>query len=124
LKQSNTVSHRYQKSVRNQLQQSEGKIMQILAISELTKNSTLENVTPHIAQEVRDTLGLHLKDVIRSFYFQSEGNGVVFMMECDSVEAARSELDNLILVKNGIAQFRLIPLEPLRPLGMLLKNVG
>lgn len=98
--------------------------MQILAISELTKNSTLENVTPHIAQEVRDTLGLHLKDVIRNFYFQSEGNGVVFMMECDSVEAARSELDNLILVKNGIAQFRLIPLEPLRPLGMLLQNVG
>ena len=98
--------------------------MQILAISELTKNSTLENVTPHIAQEVRDTLDLHLKDVIRSFYFKSEGDGVVFMMECDSVEAARSELDNLTLVKCGIADFRLIPLEPLRPLRMLLNNGG
>jgi hypothetical protein len=98
--------------------------MQILAISELTKNSTLENVTPHIAQEVRDTLDLHLKDVIRSFYFKSEGDGVVFMMECDSVEAARSELDNLTLVKCGIADFRLIPLEPLRLLRMLLSNGG
>ena len=98
--------------------------MQILAISELTKNSTLDNVTPHIAQEVRDTQDLHLKDVIRSFYFKSEGDGVVFMMECDSVETARSELDNLTLVKCGIADFRLIPLEPLRPLRMLLNNGG
>ncbi len=98
--------------------------MQILAISELTKHSTIEDVTPHIAQEVRDTLELHLKDVIRSFYYKSEGGGVVFMMECESAEAARSELNNLTLVKSGIANFQLIPLEPLRPLQMLIANNG
>ena len=96
--------------------------MQILAISELTKNSTFESVRPHIPQEVRDTLGLYLKDVIRNFYFQSDGNGVVFMMECDSVDAARQELGSLTLVTEGIAEFRLIPLEPLKPLGMFLTN--
>ncbi len=96
--------------------------MQILAISELTKNATLEEAMPHIPDEVRDTVNLHLKDVIRDFYFQSEGNGVVFMMECESVDAARLELGSLTLVKEGIAEFRLIPLEPLKPLALLLKN--
>jgi hypothetical protein len=98
--------------------------MQILAISELTKNATIEQVNPHISKEVRDTLDLYLRDVIRDFYFQSDGNGVVFMMECESVDRARLELERLILVKEGIAEFRLISLEPLKPLRMLLKNDG
>jgi hypothetical protein len=98
--------------------------MQILAISELKKNSTFESVRPHLPKEIRDTLDLYLRDVIRDFYFQSEGNGVVFMMECDSVGAARQELNNLTLVTEGIAEFRLIPLEPLKPLTLLLANDG
>lgn len=98
--------------------------MQILAISELTTNSTREDAMAHIPDEVKDTLDLYLKDAIRDFYFQSEDNGVVFMMECESVDAARLELGSLTLVKKGIAEFRLIPLEPLKPLRMLLKHNG
>ena len=44
------------------------------------------------------------------------------MLECNSVDEAHSELDNLKLVKEGIIEFNLIPLEPLKPLGILLKN--
>ena len=96
--------------------------MQILAISELAKNATVEQVHPHIPEEIRDTLGLYLKGVIRDFYIQRDRNGVVFMMECESVDEAHSELERLTLVKEGIAEFRLVPLEPLKPLGLLLNN--
>ena len=98
--------------------------MLILAISELAKNATLEKVKPHISEEVRGTLDLYLRNVIRDFYFQSDGNGVVFMMECESVDEARLELESLTLVKECIAEFRLVPLEPLKPLRLLLKMMA
>jgi len=96
--------------------------MQILAISELKTGATFENVKPHLAEEIRDTVELYLRDVIRDYYLQGDGNGVVFMMNCESVEAARAELAELTLMREGISDFRLIPLNPLKPLGMLLKN--
>jgi hypothetical protein len=96
--------------------------MQILAISESTTNATLEKIQPHLLEEVRDTMELYLRDVIRNYYFRSDKNGVVFMLECNSVDEAQSELENLKLVREGMIQFNLIPLEPLKPLGILLKN--
>jgi hypothetical protein len=77
-----------------------------------------------LPQEVRDTIALYLKDVIRDFYFRSDISGVVFMMECDSVDEARAELAELKLVKEGIVTFNLIPVQPLKPLGILLADAA
>jgi hypothetical protein len=96
--------------------------MQIIAISEATKTATLEKAKAHLPEEVRDTISLYLKDVIRDFYYRSDITGVVFMMECESLDEARAELAGLKLVKEGMLTFNLIPVQPLKPLGILLAD--
>ena len=98
--------------------------MQILAISEISENVTLEKIQPHLIEEIKDTVSLYLRGVIRDFYYRGDKNGVVFMLECNSIDKAQSELKSLKLVKEGMLEFNLIPLEPLKPLGMLLNNNG
>ena len=98
--------------------------MQILAISEIGENVTLEKIQPHLVEEIKDTVSLYLRGVIRDFYYRGDKNGVVFMLECNSIDEAQSELKSLKLVKEGMLEFNLIPLEPLKPLGMLLNNNG
>ena len=98
--------------------------MQILAMSKTIENATLEKSKPHLLEEVKDTLNLYLRGVIRDFYFRGDRNGVVFMLDCNSMDEAQSELKSLKLVKEGVLEFNLIPLEPLKPLGMLLNNSG
>ncbi len=98
--------------------------MQILAMSKTIENDTLEKARSHLLEEVKDTLNLYLKGVIRNFYYRGDRNGVVLLMECNSMGDAHSELGSLKLVKEGVLEFDLIPLEPLKPLGMLLNSNG
>jgi hypothetical protein len=95
--------------------------MQILAISKLTKEATPENVQSHLLEELIDTIELYLESIIRDFYFRTDKDGVIFMMECSSIDEANLHISNLKLVKEGLLEFDLIPLGPLKPLKMLLK---
>lgn len=53
---------------------------------------------------------LHQAGVIRELYFRADRQAAVMVLECDSVEAARSALGTLPLVSEGLIGFDVIPL--------------
>jgi len=96
--------------------------MQILAIDKISEGVTAAVLEPHLPQELAATVQLYLQEKIRTFYFRKDRAGVVFIMECESVEEAKEILAGLPMVQEKLLDFDLIPVGPLMPLGRLLKN--
>jgi hypothetical protein len=95
--------------------------MQILAIDKIAEGVTPEILEPHLPKELAATVNLYLKEKIRTFYFRKDRVGVVFIMECESVQEAKEILSTLPMVEEKLLDFDLIPIGPLMPLGRLLK---
>ena len=94
--------------------------MKVMAIG------TLEPLTPeqqktYMPKEVPATLQLYLDGKMEQFWLRSDGRGVIFLMSTDTVEEAGALLKALPLGQAGILNFELMPIEPLMPLGMLIK---
>jgi hypothetical protein len=96
--------------------------MQILAIDKIAEGVTPAILGPHLPNELAATIDLYLKEKIRAFYFRKDRMGVVFIMECESVQEATEILSTLPMVKENLLAFDLIPIGPLMPLGMLLNK--
>jgi hypothetical protein len=94
--------------------------MQILAISKKQDGTTPEKMGPHLAEEVKHTLEAYLDGKIRNFWFKVGSMGVVLMLESADEDEARSIINELPLVVAGLIDFDLIPLQSLKPLGMLI----
>jgi hypothetical protein len=92
----------------------------ILAIGSLTAKATPQAVGAVLPFEVRATTRLHLAGKIDQWFFQTEGNGVVFIMNVASRAEAHELLEKLPLGVAGLMEFELIALGPLKPLGLLL----
>jgi hypothetical protein len=73
-------------------------------------------------QEVRDTVRLYLDGKIQQWYSRADGRGVIFIMNCSSVEEARTIMSALPLAKAGLASLDFTPLSPLTPLRALLND--
>jgi len=74
--------------------------------------------------EVRATVKLYLDGKIQQWYARADGRGVVFILNCSTVEAAKAITDDLPLSKANLATFEFVPLGPLTPLRMLLADPG
>ena len=94
--------------------------MQILAISKLKEGVTPDKIGQHGADEVKHTLEAYLDGKIRNFWFQVNRPGVVFILESTDENEARRVMEELPLVVAGLMDVDLIPLQPLKPLGMLI----
>lgn len=94
----------------------------ILAIGTLTARATATSVAPILEQEVPATLKLYLAGKIDAWYAKTDQTGVVFVLDVRTVEEAHALLEALPLGRAGMMTFDLIPLGPLRPLGMLLRQ--
>jgi hypothetical protein len=94
--------------------------MQILAISKLKEGVTPDSIGQHGADEVKHTLESYLDGKIRSFWFQVDRPGVVFILECSDENEARELMNEQPLVVAGMMSIDLIPLQPLLPLGTLI----
>ena len=94
--------------------------MQILAISKLKEGVTPDQIGQHGADEVKHTLEAYLDGKIRSFWFQVNRPGVVFILESKDEDEARQVMDEMPLVVAGLMDVDLIPLQPLQPLGTLI----
>ncbi|BDI29562.1 hypothetical protein CCAX7_16130 [Capsulimonas corticalis] len=92
----------------------------ILAIGNVTAKGMPADIAPILPFEVRDTVRLHLSGVIEQWFFQTESNGVVFLLNVTTAAEAHEILEKLPLGVAGMMEFELIPLGPLKPLGMLL----
>ncbi|WP_431124578.1 hypothetical protein [Flagellimonas flava] len=94
--------------------------MQILAIDKMKRAVSESELNQHLPEELAATVKLYLDEKIRSFYFRKDRPGVIFFMETASLDEARSILEQLPLVEEGILDFDLIPVGALTPLATLL----
>jgi hypothetical protein len=92
----------------------------ILAIGSMTAKATPEAIAPVLPFEVRDTVRNYLAGKIEQWFFQTEGYGVVFIMNATSTAEAHDILEKLPLGVAGMMKFDLIAIGPLAPLAMLI----
>jgi hypothetical protein len=72
--------------------------------------------------EIRATVPLYLDGKIQQWYMRGDGRGVIFIMNCNDVEEARALIESLPLSKANLVDGQFIPVGPLLPLGMLLRD--
>ncbi len=94
----------------------------VLAIGSLDGPLTEEQRRGIMSHEVPDTVKLYLAGKIDQWYVRKDGKGVVFLLNLSSTEEAKSTLDRLPLGQAKMMHFEFIPLGPLSPLGLLLRD--
>ncbi len=96
--------------------------MKVIAIGSIIKPVSDEQRKEIMPKEVPATLKHYLDGKIEQFWFRQDAPGPVFLMNVDSVEQAKAELETLPLTAGGFAKYDLIPVGPLAPLGMLIQG--
>ena len=96
------------------------KVTHVLAILSVTPGTTPEQINPVMQEEVQDTLKLYLTGKIEQWYARGDGKGVVFLMNCSTVDEARAVLEALPLAQHHLATFDYMALGPLTPLRLLI----
>lgn len=92
----------------------------ILAISHATGTPlTPEQRAAIMPHEVHDTVDAYLNGKIDQWYFQTDGKGVVFIVNASSIEDAKAILEKFPLGKAGVMGFDYVPLGPLNPLRII-----
>jgi hypothetical protein len=94
--------------------------MKVLCISRWARVPSPEERDALLPKEVRATLKLYLDGVIEQMWFKLDGPGPVFLVNAESVDAAKSHVHGLPLGQAGLMDFDFIPLGPLAPLGLLI----
>jgi hypothetical protein len=74
-----------------------GPTTKILAIGSVTAKGTPEAIAPVLPHEVRATVRSHLAGKIEQWFFQTEGYGVVFIVNATSTAEAHEFLEKLPL---------------------------
>jgi hypothetical protein len=73
-------------------------------------------------EEVRETVKLYLDGKIQQWYARSDGRGVVFIMNCGTVDEARALMESLPLAKAKLVNLDYTPMGPLTPLRLLVSE--
>jgi hypothetical protein len=94
----------------------------VLAIGSWTAKATPEARLPIMPFEARDTLRLQLAGKIDEWFAKTDGSGAVFLMNVTDRAEAHRLLEKLPLGQAGMMTFELIPVGPLWPLGLLLRE--
>lgn len=86
--------------------------MKILALERDKPGATDAEFAPHLKSEAARAYDLYQQGILRELYFHRDEQTAVLILEVESLDAARSVLDTLPLVKAGLISFELIPLVP------------
>jgi hypothetical protein len=95
--------------------------MKVFAIASAKPTLTPDQLQKHMPKEVPATLKHYLDGKIEQFWFREKA-GPIFLMNVESVEEAKAELDTLPLVQAGLMTYEFLPVIPLRPLGLLIQG--
>jgi hypothetical protein len=71
---------------------------------------------------MREPARLYLVGKIDQWFFKTDESGVVLIMNLADPHEAHELLEQLPLGRAGMMEFELIPLGPLKPLGLLLSK--
>ena len=81
-----------------------------------------EQIMKIMPAEIRATVPLYLDGKIQQWYMRGDGRGVIFIMNCKDVEEARALIESLPLSQANLVDGQFIPVGPLLPLGLLLRD--
>jgi hypothetical protein len=95
------------------------KITGVLTILTPKPGVTVEQVMP---AEIRATVPLYLDGKIQQWFTRGDGKGVIFLLNCKDVAEARALIESLPLSKENLMDEQFIPVGPLLPLGILLRD--
>jgi hypothetical protein len=98
------------------------KVTHVLATLTVKDGVSRDQITQVLDTEVRETVKLYLDGKIGQWYARGDGRGVVFLMDCATVDEAKAILDTLPLIKGNLASFEYMPLGPLTPLRLLVAS--
>src|SRR5215467_9661485 len=98
------------------------KITGVLTMLTPKPGITLEQVMKIMAAEIRATVPLYLEGKIQQWFTRGDGKGVIFLLNCKDVEEAKALMASLPLTKEDLVDEQFIPVGPLLPLGMLLRD--
>ena len=96
----------------------------VLAILSPKPGVTLEQIMKIMPAEIRATVPLYLDGKIQQWFTRGDGRGVIFMLNCKDVAEARALIEGLPLSKENLVSEEFIPVGPLLPLGMLLRDTS
>jgi hypothetical protein len=95
--------------------------MKVIAIGSLAQTITPEQLQQIMPKEVPATLKHYLDGTVEQFWFREKA-GPIFLMNVESLDQAKAELATLPLVVAGPMTYELMPVTPLRPLGLLIQG--
>ena len=95
--------------------------MKVIAIGSLVQTITPEQLQQIMPKEVPATLKHYLDGTVERFWFREKA-GPIFLMNVESLDQAKAELATLPLVVAGLMTYELMPVTPLRPLGLLIQG--
>lgn len=94
----------------------------VFALLKAKPGVTRERVMAVMPAEIRATVQLYLEGKIREWYAREDGKGGVFLLNTGDVEEARSIMESLPLAKEHMLDHEYIPVGPLVPLRLLLRD--
>ena len=98
------------------------KITGVLTIYSPKPGVTPEQVMKIMPAEIRATVPLYLDGKISQWFMRGDGRGIIFILNCKEVVEARALIENLPLSKENLMDEQFIPVGPLLPLGIRLKD--
>ena len=96
--------------------------MKVLAIGSIVKPMSPEQRQQVMPDEVPATLKLYLDGKIEQFRYRQDKPGVIFLMDVELIEQAKSAVEALPLASGGFATYEFMHVGPLAPLGMLIQG--
>jgi len=98
------------------------KITGVLTILTPKPGVTVEQVMKIMPAEIRATVPLYLDGKIQQWFTRGDSKGVIFLLNCKDMEEARALMESLPLTKENLMDEQFIPVGPLLPLGILLRD--
>src|SRR5580698_1685492 len=98
------------------------KITGVLAMYSPKPGVTPEQVMKIMPAEIRATVPLYLDGKIQQWFMRGDARGVIFILNCKDVAEARALMESLPLSKENLVDEDFIPVGPLLPLGILLRD--
>ena len=96
--------------------------MKVLAIGSIVKQPSPEERQQVMSKEVPATLKHYLEGRIEQFWYRHDKPGVIFLMNVESIEDAKAAVEALPLTAGGYADYELMHVGPLAPLGLLIQG--
>jgi hypothetical protein len=96
--------------------------MKVLAVASIVKPFSQEQKQQIMPGEVPATLKLYLDGKIEQFWYRHDKPGVIFLMNVESIEDAKAAVEALPLTAGGYADYELMHVGPLAPLGLLIQG--